>query len=256
MTHILITGASSGIGEALALHYAKPGVTLSLTGRNPARTENTAQRCIVKGAAVSSVSLDVQNAEAMASWITERDEALPIDLLVANAGVSAGGGGDSESAEQTRLILSINVNGIFNTVFPVMGKMRARRRGHIALMSSIAGFRGLPSAPAYCASKAAIRIWGEALRASLARDGVNVSVICPGFVVSRITERNPFPMPFLMSAERGAEIIASGLAANKGRIAFPWQMAIMAWILRAFPDALLNKMTAKLPMKLTLPPQN
>ena len=255
MKHILITGASSGIGEALALHYAGPGVLLSLLGRNTARTADVAARCQAAGATVVATSLDVQNRDAMTAWMSARDAAQPLDLVIANAGVSAGSGGAGESAEQTHQIFSINVTGLLNTVLPIIDRMRARKRGHIALMSSIAGFRGLPSAPAYCASKAAIKVWGEGLRGSLARDNVGVTVICPGFVVSRISERNRFPMPFLMSAARAAQIIAAAISANKGRIAFPLPMAFMAWIMTTLPDALIGAITARLPHKEVLPEQ-
>ncbi|MBL8629046.1 MAG: SDR family NAD(P)-dependent oxidoreductase [Rhodospirillaceae bacterium] len=255
MTHILITGASSGIGEALALHYAAPGMVLSLLGRDQTRTHDVAARCRAKGAAVVPATIDVQNEAGMTAWMLERDAATPLDLVIANAGVSAGSGAAGETPEQTRQIFSINVNGLFNTVLPIMAPMQNRKHGQIALMASIAGFRGLPSAPAYCASKAAIKVWGEALRGGLARDNVKVSVICPGFVVSGISKRNRFPMPFLMSAERAAQIIADGLQANRGRIAFPWPMAFMAWIMTTLPDALIGAITARLPHKEVLPEQ-
>ncbi len=249
MTHILITGASSGIGEALALHYAKPGVHLSLLGRDVARTTQTAERCKAQGAVVNSIALDVRDTAAMEQWVRECDSQSPLDLVIANAGVSAGGGGAGETSAQTRHIFAINVDGLFNTALPAIDLMRARKRGQIALMSSIAGFRGLPSAPAYCASKAAIKVWGEGLRGQLARDNIGVSVICPGFVVSGISKRNRFPMPFLMEADRAARLIADGIARNHGRIAFPWPMAFMAWVMTALPDAVISALTSRLPSK-------
>jgi short-subunit dehydrogenase len=253
--HILITGASSGIGEALALYYASPGRKLSLLGRNVERTEAVANACRAKGAEVSAITLDVQDTPAIDAWLRGRDNAHPLDIVIANAGVSAGSGAMGESAEQTRQIFSINVNGIFNTVLPTIELMRARQRGQIAIMSSIAGFRGLPSAPAYCASKAAVKVWGEGLRGQLARENIGVSVICPGFVVSGISRRNRFPMPFLMPTDAAAKLIAKGIAANRGRIAFPWPMAIMAWIMTALPDRLIGAITARLPRKDALPAQ-
>jgi short-subunit dehydrogenase len=107
----------------------------------------------------------------------------------------------------------------------------------------------MPGAPAYTASKAAVRAYGEGLRGWAARHGVEVSVICPGFVVSRITETNHFPMPFLMPAERAAEIIRRGLERGRGRIAFPWPMYAAAWLLAALPDALVHRLTARMPSK-------
>ena len=255
MNHILITGASSGIGEALALHYAVPGRLLSLLGRNSERTETVASLCRAKGARVSAIRLDVQDATAMEAWVRDRDHEQSLDLVIANAGVSAGSGGSGESAEQTRQIFSINVNGIFNTVLPTIELMRARQRGQIAIMSSIAGFRGLPSAPAYCASKAAVKVWGEGLRGQLAREHIGVSVICPGFVVSGISRRNRFPMPFLMQTDAAALLIAKGIDANRGRIAFPWPMAFMAWIMTTLPERLIGAITSRLQHKETLPEQ-
>jgi short-subunit dehydrogenase len=127
--------------------------------------------------------------------------------------------------------------------------MRPRGRGQIAIMSSMTAFRGLPSAPAYSASKAAAKAWGEALRGRHARDGIEVSVVCPGFVESRMTEGNRFPMPFLMTADRAAAIIQRGLARNRGRIAFPWPTYAVAWLLGALPAAVSDRLTRDLPKK-------
>src|SRR4051812_46462457 len=176
---ILITGASSGIGEALARLYARPGVILALTGRDPARTSAVADACRAAGAEAISAALDVTEATALAAWIRDVDRAHPVDLVIANAGISAGTAGGSESADQTRRILTTNIGGVVNTVAPIVESMKRRGRGQIALMSSLASFRGLPGAPAYCASKAWVRVWGEALRAELGGAGIEVSVICP-----------------------------------------------------------------------------
>src|SRR3546814_6092917 len=119
--------------------------------------------------------------------------------------------------------------------------MRAVRRGHLAIMSSLAAFRGFPGAPAYCASKAAVRVWGEAMRGVLAPDGVEVNVICPGFVRSRMTAANPFRMPFLMDADRAARIIRRGLERNRSRIAFPFPPPVSAWLAGALPAAEIGR---------------
>ena len=134
-------------------------------------------------------------------------------------------------------------------VVAILLGMRPRGRGQIAIMASLAAFRGFPGAPAYCASKAAVRVWGEALRGHLHADGIGVSVICPGYVKTPMTAVNDFPMPMLMSAERAARIIRRGLTRNKARIAFPWPMAAMVWLLAALPpgwtDPLLRAMPGK-----------
>jgi len=232
---LLITGASSGIGAALARHYAAPGVALALTGRDRDRLAAVAGACRTQGAAVESAVLDVTDRAALGAWIERMDDGNPLDLVIANAGISAATGRARESEAVARRVLAVNIDGVLNTVFPVLPRFIARRHGQIALMSSLAGFRGLPTAPAYSASKAAVKSLGEAWRGQLAADGIGVSVICPGFVTTRMTARNNFAMPFLMSAERAAEIIARGLARNHGRIAFPWPMAAGAWLLGALP---------------------
>ncbi len=245
-THILITGASSGIGEALAAAYAVPGATLSLSGRNATRLAAVAESCRARGAQVDAMVLDVTDRTAMAAWISSRERARALDLVIANAGISAG---LDESGEATRRIFAVNLDGVVNTVMPALGIFRARRRGAIALISSLASFRGIGSAPAYCGSKAAVRVWGEGLRGALAPEGIGVSVVCPGFVVSRMTDVNRFHMPFLMSAEKAAAIIQRGIAANAGRIAFPWPMLAGTWLFAALPDALAGAIARVLPKK-------
>lgn len=247
---IVITGASSGIGRALAEEYAAPGVFLALTGRDAARLEEAAGACRARGAEVAPRVIDVADAEAMTAWLSELDDRRPLDLVVANAGISAGtAGAGGESAEQTRRIMAVNVDGVMNTVLPLLPRFRARRTGQVALVSSMAAFRGFPGAPAYCASKAAVKVWGEALRGWLAPEGVRVSVICPGFVASRITAQNDFPMPFFMDAPKAARIIRRGLARDRGRIAFPWPMYVASWLGGALPDGLVDAITRRLPKK-------
>jgi len=246
---ILITGASSGIGAALARLYAAKGVGLALGGRDAGRLSAVAATCRAAGAEVSEAIVDVTDPSAMASWISEADRRRPIDLVIANAGVSAGTADGLETPEQQRAIIGANVGGVFNTVLPLLPAMRQRRRGQIALMSSLASFRGFPGAPAYCASKAAVRVWGEGLRGDLLRTGITVSVICPGFVVSAMTAGNPFPMPMLMPAEQAASIIRRGLARGKARIAFPFPIYAGVWLLGVLPPALTDSWLRRLPKK-------
>lgn len=246
---ILITGASSGIGEAMAEAYAGPGVTLVLTGRDRDRLDVVAARCTERGADVRAATVDVADRAAMADWLALVDRATPVDLCIANAGISGGTGGRGESEEQARRILAVNIDGVLNTIHPLIGPMTARGRGQLALVSSLAGFRGYPGAPAYCASKAAVRSYGESLRLDLRPAGIEVSVICPGFVKSRITDRNRFPMPFLMDADRAASIIKRGLERNRGRIAFPLPTYLMAWLVAVLPAALADALLAHTPAK-------
>ncbi len=246
---ILITGASSGIGEALARAYARPGATLFLSGRDTARLETVAKSCRARGARAEAQVVDVADRAAMAAWVAAADAMAPLDLVVANAGISAGTGLLGESADQARRIFAVNLDGVLNTVLPALPALRARRRGQIAIVSSLASFRGLAGAPAYAASKGAVRLWGEGLRGAVAADGVGVSVICPGFVTTRMTAENRFPMPMLMDSDRAAAVIVAGLARNRGRIAFPLPMRALTWLFAALPDGLADALARRLPKK-------
>ncbi len=246
---ILITGASSGIGEALARAYAAPGVALALTGRNAERLAAVAEACRLAGATVRAEALDVMAHEHLSAWMAELDAATPLDLVIANAGVSAGTGRGTETEAQARRIFSINVEGVVNTVMPAVELMRPRGHGQIALVASLAAFRGFPGAPAYCASKAAVRVWGEALRGELHEAGIGVSVICPGYVKTRMTAVNEFPMPFLMEADTAARLIRRGLARNRARIAFPLPLYAAVWLISALSPRLTDPLLRGLPKK-------
>lgn len=220
--NILITGASSGIGAALALAYAQPGHSLFLSGRNQERLEAVARQASGAGATCRTRVLDVTDRSAMADWLTESDTTAPLDLVVANAGISAGARKRSDAVRYSDTeIFATNVDGVVTTVTPLISAMQARRHGQIAVMSSLASFYAFRDAPAYCASKAAVRYYGAGLRRKLAPDGIGVSVICPGFVRSRMTDTNDFRMPLLWESDRAARFIRNKLARNRGTIAFP-----------------------------------
>jgi short-subunit dehydrogenase len=228
--NIVITGASSGIGEALALDYAAPGIALALSGRDAARLQAVADACRIKGATVDAGRINVVDRDALAGWLTKFDDAHPVDLLIANAGISIDKDNSSlDDFSIVRRTMEVNVGGVLNTVEPLIGRMTARGKGQIAVVSSLASFIGLPYSASYNASKAAVRVWGESIRYVLKKRGVGVSVVCPGFVVSPMTANAPFPMPFLMSAERASAIIRRGLARNKARIAFPVGIKSAVW---------------------------
>ncbi len=248
--HVLITGASSGIGAALAEVYAAEGARLSLHGRDAVRLAEVAEKAARRGAAgVSVKSGDVRDASDMKEWLGERDAAAPLDLVIANAGISAGTGGGRESEEQIRNIMAVNVDGVLNAVDPAIPLMTSRQRGQIAIMSSLAGFHGFAGSPAYCASKAAVRVYGEGLRQLLAPEGVAVSVICPGFIRTPMTDVNRFHMPFLMPVEKAAAIIRKGLEGRRARIAFPWPMYAAVMGLSLLPQWLSEPMLSRVPRK-------
>ena len=247
---ILITGASSGLGAALAEIYAAPGVMLFLGGRNTERLESVAGLCRARGAEVRIGSVDVTDRDAAEAWVLACDSERPLTLLIANAGISGGvGDGQGDISEPTRLIFSANLYGVLNTVLPIMGRMQARKSGQIALMSSLAAFRGMPGAPAYCGSKAAVRVWGEGMRGYMSRHGVGVTVICPGFVETGMTANNRFPMPFLMGAAQAAAIMKKGIDANKARIAYPWPTFFLTWVLAALPPSWTDRFLIRAPGK-------
>ena len=224
--NIIITGASAGIGFALAKHYAKSGVTLGLIGRNQDRLADIETLCQQQGAQVVLGAVDVTDSEALKSWLLAFDQQHPIDLLIANAGVTSimSKDGSGESWDAVSQVLKVNINGVFNTVYPVIEPMRQRQRGQIAIISSLAAFHGMPISPAYCATKAAVKSYAEALRGWLKKDHVQVNVVCPGFVKSELSDQFPEPKLFIISAEKAACLIETGLAKNKACITFPFPL--------------------------------
>ena len=248
---ILITGASSGIGEALACYYAEQGAMLYLCGRNKERLNQVAAACHVRGGAVFTAVLDVKDKKALTDWIQGADDETPLDLVIANAGISGGTGGlgSGEDPEEAAEIWAINLQAKLDSVAAILPRMIERGQGQIALMSSLAGFSGWPGAPSYAASKGAVRLYGEGLRGAVAHCGVKVNVICPGFVKSRLTARNQYKMPFLMDAEKAAEMIGRGLSKNKGRIAFPWPTYFFAGLIGMLPYGLSLRLLGRMPRK-------
>ena len=237
---ILITGAGGGLGSAIARAYAGPGVTLALVGRNSPRLDQVAQECMSLGAAVFTACLDVRETDVLSEWIRDFDRRHPIDLVIANAGVAStlSTSKPAESWNDVRRVFDTNVYGALATVYPVMEAMRSRGRGQIALMSSLGAYVGMPISPAYNASKAAIKIWGEGLRGLLAKQGVGVTVIMPGFVKSGMSDAYPGPTPFMLAPARAAAIIKQRLARNPARISFPLPLTLAMRFLSLLPPDL------------------
>ena len=237
---VLITGASSGIGKALALHYARQKSRLALIGRDSGRLESTAGECRRLGGNPHCGLIDVRRREAMAEWIGELDRATPVDLVFANAGLMAGTPPDGhiEPADAGHGVVETNVLGVLNTVQPLLPAMMARGRGQIAIVSSIAAFIPLPDSPSYCASKSAVLSYGLSLRAALAPHGIGVSVICPGYVTTPMMMRESGPKPFVMPPERAVARIVAGLERNRPVIAFPSLFALATRMHGLMPDRL------------------
>jgi NAD(P)-dependent dehydrogenase (short-subunit alcohol dehydrogenase family) len=259
---VLITGASSGLGRALAEACAAPGVLLHLGGRDPARLESAAVACQARGATVHARRLDVTDRAAMAEWIAG---AGPLELVVANAGISAGtgerGGDRLETEAQVRAVFAVNLEGMLNTVLPALVVMQTQPigpdgvRGRIAVVASIAALVPAPGAPTYCASKAAVDYWTVAAAEPAAREGIVLTSLCPGYVRTAMTAHNNFPMPGLMDADRAARVMLRGIAAGRRRVVFPWWMGLAARIGGLLPPRLVGRLLAAAPGKQKLPDQ-
>jgi short-subunit dehydrogenase len=245
---VLITGASSGLGAALATELAAPGVTLHLSGRDPDRLHDTTAVCEARGAVAHPKVLDIRNEAAMDAWVTGAGR---LDLVIANAGISAGTGRhEPESPGQTRTIFATNLTGVLNTVLPAMQVMQIQPpgadglRGRIAVIASIAAFVPAPGAPVYCASKSAVDAWVVGTRPVARMRGITLTSVCPGYIRTAMTARNQFPMPGLMDADRAARIILRGIRRGRARIVFPWWMGLGARIGGLLPADLLGRLLA------------
>jgi len=239
---VLITGATGGIGSALALEYARAGSqTLILQGRNTERLRALAASCTAHGAHVITQALDVRDHEALMQWLSSVSRAHPLDLVIANAGVNIHMGAQGEAWDDALHLFDVNVKAVYATVHGVLPTLRARRSGQIALISSLAAWRGLPETPSYSASKAAIKVYGEAMRDALAAEGVRINVVMPGYVASPMCFAMPGPKPFLWTADRAARVIRLGLAANRARISFPFPLNLGCFLLSVIPVAVSGR---------------
>ena len=248
-TTILITGASSGLGYELALQYSNSNVRLILIGRNIDQLNKIANLCHDKGAVTHVVAIDIRDKAKMAEHLTKFCDQYGIDIAIACAGVSAGTLDGPESPSQIEIIFDTNINGVLNTIMPLVPYMIARRKGSIVIVSSMAGLVGLSSAPSYSASKACIRVFGEALRGYLSQYNVNTTVVIPGYIKTPMTDVNNFPMPFIVSTTEAAQKIIKGIANNKGVIAFPTIIYIILKCLSCLPNQLISYINSKIPGK-------
>lgn len=235
---IVISGASSGIGRALALHYANAGVVLGLLGRDKQRLADVADACRARGSDTRIGAIDIRDRGAIANWLDGFDRENAIGLLIANAGVMEGTtpSGGIEPADAAYRLIEVNVLGVLNCVQPVVERMMERGGGQVAIISSIAAFTPLADSPSYCASKSAVLNYGLSLRALLAARGVRVNVVCPGYIDTPMMLRENGPKPFRMSAEKTAYLIDRGLRRDRAVIAFPTFFAWVTWVSGLLPD--------------------
>jgi short-subunit dehydrogenase len=245
---VFITGASSGIGAALAAYYAREGAVLGLCARRLAAVQALFQGLRCDGACYRVDVTAAQTLQAAASDFTRRF-GVP-DIVIANAGVGAGTLTEKpEDLAVFRAIMDTNVLGVTVTFQPFLEPMRARASGTLVGIASVAGFRGLPGGGAYSASKAAAITYLESLRVELHGSGVSVVTICPGYIRTPMTAANRYRMPFLIDADDAARRMAHVIAANRRFAVIPWQMALVAIVLRRLPRWLYDRLAARAPRK-------
>ncbi len=248
MRRIFITGASSGIGEALARHYAAQGTEIGLFARRRDLLERLAASIPGRSAVYPA---DIADSAALAAAAKDFLARFGTpDLVIANAGISIGTHGDEiEDVDKLRRVLEVNVTGLAATLAAFAPAMRAAGRGTLCGIASVAGFRGLPGAGAYSASKAAARTWLEALRAELAGSGVSVVTICPGYIDTPMTQVNRYRMPFILPADEAARRFARAIESKRRLVVIPWQMALASVIFRLLPPWLYDRVMARAPRK-------
>jgi short-subunit dehydrogenase len=245
---VFISGASSGIGGALAEYYAANGARLGLCARRAELLHGLAARWPGQ---IDCYPLDVTDAVALRTAAEDFIARLGApDVVIANAGVSAGTLTEcAEDLEVIRRIMEVNCFGLAACFSPFIGAMRRAGGGRLVGIASLAGIRGLPGAAAYCASKAAAICYLESLRVELRDSGIRVITICPGYVRTPMTADNPFPMPFLITAEAAARACARAIARGGSYRVVPWPMAIVSKLLRLLPNPLYDRLFAHVPRK-------
>jgi short-subunit dehydrogenase len=244
--HVVITGASSGLGAALARAYAKAGVRLTLSGRHEERLASVAAECVAAGAETSVVVCDVTDAAGMAAWLASADQARAIDIVFANAGIggrAAIAPPHGETGATAHLIIATNTLGVINTATPILPRFVERRSGHFVVISSLAGLLGLPHSPAYCGSKAAVGIYAEGLRRLMRPHGVRVTVVNPGFIDTPMARS--LPTIQMWSADKAARAVKSAVSRGKAEFTFPWSLRLAIVAARVAPNWLLDAVLAR-----------
>ncbi len=236
---VWITGASSGIGAALALALAQRGCTVVISARNEQALDDLRERGGRLPGVLVPYPLDVTDPQACEAALHRIEAELgPVDLAVLNAGTHRAVEIDDFRAAAFEALMRLNFMGVVNIVAPLLKSMRARGRGHLAATASVAGYRGLPTATAYGASKAALINFAEALKLDLEGTGIHLSLINPGFVRTPLTDKNTFAMPFLLEPDDAARRIIHGLEKKRFEIAFPWRFVLGLKVFRLLPYCL------------------
>jgi NAD(P)-dependent dehydrogenase (short-subunit alcohol dehydrogenase family) len=245
---VVITGASSGIGLALARHYLELGAVVAAFARRGELLQSLSAEFSDK---VFCYTLDVRDAPAIQQAAQDFMSRCGVpDIVIANAGVSAGTLTEYVEDEAVfQQIIDVNVLGMVKTFQPFLKPMRDAKQGTLVGIASVAGFRGLPGAGAYSASKAATISYLESLRVEMRGSGVKVVTICPGYIKTPMTDINPYPMPFILDAEAAARRLARVIARGTSFAVVPWQMGVVGWLLRRLPDWLYDRLFVHAPHK-------
>lgn len=243
---VFITGASSGLGAALARHYGTQGAILGLCGR---RSEALAE--VATGLNAHCFVADVRDPQAMQRAADEFIKAVGVpDVVIGCAGISVGALTEEEADLPVfQAVMDANVMGLVHTFHPFITPMRSRGKGILCGIASVAGVRGLPGGGAYSASKAAARIYLESLRLEMKSFGINVVTVSPGYIETPMTHINPYPMPFRMSAQAAAAKVAGLIEKRRPESVIPWQMAIVAGLMHFMPRWLYDRLFANAPRK-------
>ncbi|GAA5164096.1 SDR family oxidoreductase [Viridibacterium curvum] len=244
---VFLTGASSGIGEALARHYAGQGAQLGLVARRADKLSALIDSLPGGAAQHIALSADVADSSSVAAAARQYLERFGLpDIVIANAGISVGTLTEEvQDYSPFEAVLRTNVLGVVATFQPFAGAMRARGHGRLVGISSVAGVRGIPGAGAYSASKAAVSRYLESLRVEMRGSGVSVIDIRPGYIRTPMTDVNSYPMPFILPAEEAAKRFARAIAANASQATIPWQMGLVARVLNVLPNAIFDYLFSK-----------
>ena len=242
----VVTGASSGIGWELAKALAREGCKVGLIARRRGRLELLAEEIAKSGGTATPAAADVGNRDQVKAALTELAARLgPVDLLVANAGVGAPTTIEPLNVGDIETQFRVNTLGAIYAIEAMLPGMLARGCGHLAAVSSLAAYVGLPGESGYCASKAALNVFMDGLRIQLRGRGIAVTTICPGFVRTPMTAVNDFHMPFVLEADEAARRIVRALRRKVKVYNFPWQTAVMMWLTGWFPDWLVARIMRK-----------
>jgi short-subunit dehydrogenase len=241
--HILITGASSGIGEALAVEMASRGLAVGLIARREPQLTELCERIESQGGTAAWATADVTDLNGLVAAIQSIETKLgPTSILVANAGISGRSPASDPDLARIQKVMDVNFNGAIHATKAVLPHMLSQKSGHLVVISSVAGFRGLPKSSAYSSSKAAISTYWESLRVEVQPHGIAATTINPGYIKTPLTDKNQHPMPFIISAEKAAKIMANGILARRKVITFPWRMRWVMRLMRFLPVWLYDRL--------------